>query len=171
MKRFAPSRARRALVIAVGALAVGVLAPVASADKPVRIPPAPSPDDVIPDSCAFPVLEHYDVNNETVSIYADGRVKETGAFKVTLTNVNDPSKSAQLNIPGPGTITATSDGGSLLTAQGPWLFIFAPGDLGPGTPGMLVQTTGKATLLTNPDGSQVFTHKAGTTTDVCALLA
>jgi hypothetical protein len=77
----------------------------------------------------------------------------------------------QLNIPGPGPITTTSDGGSLLTAQGPWLFIFAPGDLGPVTPGMLVQTTGKATLLTNPDGSQVFTHNGGTTTDVCALLA
>jgi hypothetical protein len=95
----------------------------------------------------------------------------TGAFKVTLTNMSDPAKSVDLNIPGPGTGTTTADGGLLLTAEGPWLFVFAPGDLGRGSPGTLIRTTGKATLLTNPDGSQVFTHKAGTTTDVCASLA
>jgi len=159
------------LALAVGVLAIAVLAPVASADKPVRILPGPLEDATFPDSCAFPVLQHVDANKAVTTIFADGRIQINGALKVTLTNLTDPTKSVKLNIPGPGTITTTSDGSPLLTAEGPWIFIFSPGNLGPGTPGALLYTTGKATLLGTPDGTQVFTHEGGTTTDLCALLA
>jgi hypothetical protein len=162
---------RRLLLAATAVLALGLLAPAAHADKPVRIPPAPIPDSTISGVCAFPVIEHFDVNNETTTIFADGRIEVTGAFKVTLTNATDPTKSIQLNVPGPGSVETTSDDAPLLTAEGRWVFIFVPGNLGPGTSGSLLLTTGKATLLGSPDGTQVFTHTGGTTTDLCALLA
>src|SRR5437867_2575059 len=163
-------RLRGVLLVGIGVLAVGLLAPAAFADKPVRVLPTPIPDSTIADSCAFPVLVHVDTNKEVTTIFVNGNVLVTGAYKVTLTNAAQPTKSIQLNIPGPGTLTPASNG-VLLTAEGPWLFVFAPNQLGPGTPGMLILTTGGATLLFNSDGSQVFTHTTGTTTDVCALLA
>ena len=165
------SRVRRGVLAAIALLAAGLLVPAGYAEKPVRIPPGPLSDTVIPDSCAFPVVEHYDTNKEVAKIFSNGVILVTGSFKVTLTNATDPTKSISLNIPGPGNIRATDDGSPLLTAQGPWVFIFAPGNLGPGAPGALLYTTGKATLLGNPDGTQVFTHDHGTTTDLCALLA
>src|SRR5262245_35451835 len=172
MQRFTESsRVRRGVLAAVALLAAGLLVPAGYADKPVRIPPGGPADDVIADSCAFPVLEHFDTNKEVTKIFGNGVIAVTGSFKVTLTNATDPTKSVSLNIPGPGKITATDDGSPFVTAQGPWLFIFAPGNLGPGAPGALLRTTGKATLLGNPDGTQVFTHDHGTTTDLCALLA
>jgi hypothetical protein len=109
--------------------------------------------------------------SEVSTIFSNGRVLVTGAFKATLTNLDDPAKSIRVNIPGPGTFTTTADGGSLLIASGPWLLFFSPGQLGPGTLGQMILTTGLFTLLTNPDGSQVFTHTTGTTTDVCTLVA
>jgi hypothetical protein len=159
------------LAAVVGVVAIGLFAQAAFADPPVRVPPAPVPDFTVPDSCAFPVLVHTDTNKEVTTVFSNGRVLVTGALKGTLTNLDDPTKSIQVNIPGPGTFTATADGGSLLTASGPWLIFFSPDQLGPGTPGQMILTTGLFTLLTNPDGSQVFTHTTGTTTDVCTLLA
>jgi len=172
MLRFlASSRVRLGTVAGTAAIALGLVVPIASADKPVRIPPGPVDDATLPDSCAFPVVLHTDTNKGVTTIFADGRILVTGAVKVTLTNANDPTKSVTLNIPGPGTFTTDPSGGPLLTARGPWIFIFSPGNLGPGAPGALIYTTGKATLLGNPDGTQTFTHDHGTTTDLCALLA
>lgn len=159
----------RLCAAAVVALIVAVLAPGAGADKPTRIPPGPIPDFTIPDSCAFPVLVHVDTNNETTKTFSDGRTQVTGALKVTLTNEANPSHVISLNISGPGTFTPLPDGGTNQKSVGPWLWFFAPGQLGPD--GILIFTTGTVILVSNADGTpRSFTHEHGTTTDVCALL-
>jgi hypothetical protein len=160
------------LMVSLAVATVAALsAPAAFAEKPIRQPPVPVADFTIPDSCSFAVGVHADTNKEVTKTFSDGRTLVTGAFKFTLTNLANTSKSISINIPGPGTFTTTDDGGLLLTAEGPWLFFFAPDELGLGTPGMLLLTTGRATLQFNPDGTEVFSHTTGTTTDLCAVLA
>jgi hypothetical protein len=50
--------------------------------------------------------------------------------------------------------------------------LLSPNQLGPGTPGRLILTTGTVTALLDPNGNLIhFTHTNGTTTDLCAQLA
>jgi hypothetical protein len=150
---------------------IGALAPGALAAPPTRIPPGPIPDFTIADSCSFPVLVHVDTNNEVTTIFSDGRTLVTGSLKVTLTNTDDPTRSISVNVSGPGTFTPLPNGGTLQKAVGPWVFFFAPNQLGAGSPGMLILTTGVVTLQVDANGNPTFTHANGTTTDLCALLA
>jgi hypothetical protein len=80
---------------------------------------------------------------------------------VRLTNLDDPTRSVVLNIPGPGTFDESG-----LTATGPWLFFFLPGELGEGSPAILAYTAGRVRI---DDGG--FHQLAGTRTDLCPLLA
>lgn len=156
------------LLLAVAGL-LGLCVPAALAVPPTHVRGGPTPDFVIRDSCAFPVLSHDEVNKGVVTFFSNGVIHVTGALKLTLTNL-DTGTSIELNISGPGTITETADGGTLVTLRGPSLWFFGPGPgTIPGPPGIIL-TTGPATILFNPDGSNVFTHTGGTTTDVCALL-
>jgi hypothetical protein len=96
----------------------------------------------------------------------------TGSLTVTVTNVINPSKSIDVNISGPGTFTPLPNGGMLQRSVGRWLFFFPPDQLGLGSPGMLILTTGVETLLLDPNMTPTsFTHTNGTTTDLCAELA
>jgi hypothetical protein len=47
-----------------------------------------------------------------------------------------------LNIPGPGTF----DESGVLTATGPWLFFFLPGDLDEGSPPILAYAAGRVRI-------------------------
>ena len=62
-------------------------------------------------------------------------------------------------------------GESVSKSVGPWLFFFPANQLGPGSPPMLIRTTGQVTLLNHADGTQTFIQKGGTSTDMCPLLA
>jgi hypothetical protein len=161
---------KRAILILTTALAVSALAPAASANKPVR-EFLPAEDFVIEGICTFPVGVDILANNEFTTTFSDGRQLFTGVLKVELTNLDNPSKSLEVNISGPGVATMTEEGEFTLKAEGRWLFFFFPGDLGPGDPGLLAVTTGLATLKVDAEGNQSFTHTGGTTTDVCAALA
>ncbi len=158
------------LILVLLTVLVGSLPPAASAEKPIR-EFFPASDTVLEGICAFPVEEQVLVNKEYTITFADGRQLVTGVLKVRLTNVDDPSKSLDLNISGPGVITPTEGGGFVLKASGTWLLFFAPGDLGPDEPGQLLLVTGLSILEVDAEGNLSFTQKAGTDTDLCAALA
>jgi hypothetical protein len=106
-------------------------------------------------------------DREFMISFASGTAISAGELKVRLTNLSDPSKTITLNISGPGRFL---DNGATLVADGPWLFFIFPGQLGPGSPPMLLLTVGRDILTTNADGTQTFTPAANTT-DLCAALA
>jgi hypothetical protein len=161
---------KRAILILIIGLAMSALVPVASADKPTR-EFLPSEDFVIEGICSFSVDVHILANNSFITTFSDGRQLITGTLKVRLTNLDDPSKSLEVNISGPGVQRVTEEGEFVLMAEGRWLFFFFPGDLGAGDPGFLAITTGLAILRIDTEGNFSFTHRTGTTTDVCVALA
>jgi hypothetical protein len=165
------TKLRHALLFALATLAALALAPTASAQKPTKEPVEQPPDEVIEGICAFPVLIETVVNNEKLLTFPDGSMLITGTLKVRVTNVDDPANSRLLNISGPGKITPTPDGGEIVEARGTWLWVFMPDELGPGEPGQIILTTGRARAVFEADGSASFTVLSGRRIDVCALLA
>ena len=163
---------RRLLAASLAGLLIGVLAPGAVADPPNRVPPGPIPDFTLTDICSFPVLVHVDTNNDVTTTFSDGRMLVTGSLTATLTNVTNPSNSIDVNISGPGTFTPLPDVGTLQKSVGPWLWFFPPNQFAPGTPGILILTTGVVTVTLDATGNAtLFTHTNGTTTDLCPKLA
>jgi hypothetical protein len=143
-------------------LVAAIAVPVAAADKPVK-EPAPSDDFTIPASiCGFEVTVEILTDKAKAITFGDGRTMISGALKVRLTNSDDPTSSIVLNIPGPGTFEASG----VLTATGPWLFFFLPGELGAGSPPLLAYTKGR--VLIDDTGFHLL---GGTRTDLCPLLA
>jgi hypothetical protein len=155
----------------VSILVAGILAPVAGADPPEHIPFPPSEPFVIEGSCDFPVLLEEVVNKEKLTVFSDGREIITGSLKVRLTNLDDPSSSLLLNISGPAFFTPRDDGGFSLKATGSWLWFFAPGELGEGSPGMMFTTHGQARLVVTGEGDTSFELLSGTRGEVCPRLA
>lgn len=161
---------KRLILILATASIMLALVPVASADRPTR-EFLPAEDSVLEGICPFAVEVHVLANNSYIKTFSDGRQLINGTLKVRLTNLDEPSNSFDANISGPGVQTVSPEGEFELRAKGPWLFFFFPGELGPGDPGFLVLTTGLAILRFDAEGNGSFTHKGGTTTDVCAVLA
>lgn len=142
-------------------IVAAITVPVAAAFRPV-IEPLPAEDFVIPaDICGFEVAVEILANKEKAIIFGDGRAMITGTLKVRLTNLDDPTRSIVLNIPGPGTFDESG-----LTATGPWLFFFSRGELGKKSPAMLAYTTGRVRI-----DDAGFHQLSGTRTDLCPLLA
>ena len=140
---------------------VAVVVPVAGASKPV-IEPLPAEDfGLPPDICGFAVGVDILANKAKAIMFSDGSSMITGKLKVKLTNLDDPTSSIVLNIPGPGRFNESG-----LIARGPWLFFFLPGELGEGSPAILAYTTGRVRI----DDSG-FHQLAGRRTDLCPLLA
>jgi hypothetical protein len=153
----------RKLAILVICAAVAALALVsgAAADKPTRAF-SPASDFTISGSCSFDVGVHVLVNNEYAITFSNGQTLVQGALKLRLTNLSSPSKSIDLNVPGPGLFTTGSDGTQTIDARGPWLFYFTD---------TLVYSTGHSTLVVTPDGTFTLTQQGGTATDLCAVLS
>jgi hypothetical protein len=141
--------------------ALFVLVPIAGADPPTRefIPAA---DFTISGSCSFEVGVHVVANKEYGITFANGATLVTGALKMTLTNLRDPSKSITLNVPGPGLFTATSDGGLTIDARGPWLFFFED---------VLLYSVGHSNFTVSASGVVSLEQIGGTSADLCAVLA
>jgi hypothetical protein len=152
------------LILLVGSFA---FVTAAAADKPTRTP-LPASDVTLSGICSFDVAVHFLVNKEHAITFSDGSTIIQGALKVRLTNLSN-QKSINLNAPGPFKIA--SDG--TFKATGPFIFFWPPGAQGPGTPGALLYTTGRATGQLEPGGGfpVSFTHDTGTTTDLCAVLS
>jgi hypothetical protein len=138
-----------------------IVVPIAAASGP-DIEPLPADDFTLPaDICGFEVAVDILANKEKAIVFGDGRTMITGTLKVRLTNLDDPTGSIVLNIPGPGRFNESG-----LTATGPWLFFFLPGELGEGSPAILAYTTGRVRI-----DDTGFHQLGGTRTDLCPLLA
>jgi hypothetical protein len=157
------------------ALAVLCIAAPASAG-PTRAPAPVGALDLPNIFCGFVVHAEFPKNKEYTLTYSDDggaitHVRTTGAFEVTLTNASN-GHSHTFNISGPGDLVPNADGSATLTATGHWLFFFAPGQLGPGTPGSMVTFTGRTVIWTAANGfDQKILTRTGTMSDVCAALA
>jgi len=159
---------KRLIAILLGVVLVLLLAPAASADKPVR-EFLPAGDFTLTGVCAFPVGIEVTTNKEFITTFSDGRQLITGAFKVRVTNL-DSDESLDLNISGPGVITENSDGSVTLEAHGPWMIWFFPGDLGPGSPGRLFVNNGNFVETFSAAGLTID-KQTGSQQDICAALA
>jgi len=145
------------------ALLAMIAVPVAAADKPIREPaPAPSEFTIDASICRFDVLAEILTNKQYAITFSNGLTTVVGALSVRLTNLDDPTQSVVLNIPGPGFFEESG----VLTAVGPWLFFFGPGELGPGSAGMLVYTVGRVRI-----DETGFHLLGGKQLDLCAELA
>jgi hypothetical protein len=143
------------------ATVAAITVPVAAASKPV-IEPLPAEDFTLPaDICGFEVAVDIVANKSKAIMFGDGRTMTTGKLKVRLTNLDDPTRSIALNIPGPGRFDESG-----LTATGPWLFFFFPDELGEGSPAILAYTAGRVRI-----DDAGFRQLGGTRTDLCPLLA
>jgi hypothetical protein len=108
------------------------------------------------------VAVHVVANKEYGIIFANGATLVTGALKVELTNVTDPTKSIVLNVPGPGLYTVSGDGALTIDARGPWLFFY---------PGVLLYATGHNTFSISAGGQFTLEQLGGTSLDICSVLA
>jgi hypothetical protein len=167
---------RKILGIALAAVIGGSFAAPASAAGPTR-PPAPASAFDLPDIfCGFAIHVEFPKNNEYSLIYTDANgvvthVRTTGAFATTMTNLSN-DHSHTFNISGPGDLVPNADGSTTLTGTGTWLFFFAPGQLGPGTPGSMVTFTGRFVLRTAANGfDEQIVSRSGIMRDACAALA
>lgn len=162
---------RRAAVVAISLISLLVAASSASATPPVRFPVGPA-DGILEGVCPFPVQFEDLQNTQVITVFSDGRLTVTGAFKSRLTNLST-GEFVDVNAPGPITITPNPDGTLTVSGRGPTLFFFFPGDLGPGKPGALLYMTGLVVERVTGDFSAIlsFRHNGGTTEDLCETLA
>ncbi|HET7856095.1 MAG TPA: hypothetical protein VFL41_06520 [Gaiellaceae bacterium] len=144
------------------------LAPLASADRPIRIV-LDDPPDATGQFCEdFEVRVHTTRNNEVLTIFTSGAALVTGALRVEVTNV-ETDETIGLNIPGPGRFSAD---GSTLLGTGPWLVFGAEGDLGEDSPPQMNFVTGRLVLTFDETGSvSSFSVLSGRVVDICAALA
>ena len=167
---------RRTLWAFVPALTLAVvLAATAQAGKPVRVPYNALPPVTFPAgvACSFPLTIEALVNKQTQTTFSNGEMLQTGGFVVSVQNASNPDNSLTLNVP--GAVRTTVVGSELhVTTHGPILFVFFPGDAGPGdvNTGRTYLIDGRAEFVVDPTTfafvSFVYTGHA---TDICAALA
>jgi hypothetical protein len=166
-------RISRLLTLLATAVAMtAVIAPSASATKPVRFPLPPLPSTLPADICGFPIDVETLSINQTGTVFSNGVFMANGKLKARLTNAADPTNSADLNISGPGKLIPQPDGSLFIKAEGASLFFFFPGQLGPGSPGALLLVHGLVTELIDASGNVVpgSFGPRGNVQDVCAML-
>jgi hypothetical protein len=166
-------RISRLLTLLATALAVtAVVAPSASATKPIRFPLPPPPSTLPADICGFSIDEETLSINQTGTVFSNGIFMANGTLKIRLTNATDPAKSVDLNISGPGKLIPQPDGSLFIKAEGASLFFFVPDQLEPGSPGALLLVHGLATELIDENGNVVpgSFSTTGSVQDVCAML-
>jgi hypothetical protein len=162
---------RRALLLLSMTLGGLAVAPLATADKPIR-ELIPAPDDiVITGQCAFPVLAHIEGTEvDTTFVDKDGNpIRLLGTFPgnmLTLTRVGT-SKSLTLPATGSFQLRANPDGtaSAMITGQGPSF----PNPI-TGEPGIWY-LSGRLTATLDADGNATSMKNTGQLVDLCLALA
>ena len=131
--------------------------------RPVRVFIG-GPLDVPVGSCPFPVTEHVLTNNEYILIFTgDHPAIITGSLRARITN-DVTGKGIDLNISGPGFITANADGTTTVKLAGRGTIFL------PDRPGLWL-TTGAATVLVGPTGNTLSLSLPNSAQDLCPVLA
>lgn len=157
---------RLLMTVLVLATALVAAAP-AGADPPV-IEPLDNEPFVIEDSCPFPVLVEPLHDGEKVAIFSSGVALVTGRLVVRVTNLDDDSRSLELEISGPAKLTTAEDGTTTIRTKGRNLIYLWPTDAG--GPAIFLNS-GSVTLVNDADFNTLSVTTTGTRTDLCAALA
>ena len=160
----------RVLLLSIVLIAL-VVAPTATADKPIR-EVIPAPDDVIiTGQCDFPVLGHIEGSEiDTTFTDKDGNpVKLLGVFPgntLTLTNLGSRT-SITVGATGSFQLRANPDGtaSGKVTGHGAWL-----GNPVTGEPGIWYQS-GQVSATLDAEGNTTSVDSSGTLVNLCAQLA
>jgi hypothetical protein len=176
-RRGARGRVRRGgLLVGAVALLLGcvtALAPDASASKPVRIPAPIGNSNIFPAGTACPFILQGDLvgGNQVQTFFDNGRFHATGRHIDRFTNV-DTGTSTTLALQGSVDVVPTADGGSILQGSGITVFVFFPGDAGPGNTqtGRTYLFTGNFVATSDPSGAITAFRSAGKSQNVCAML-
>jgi hypothetical protein len=158
---------RVALVIAL--VAASVLAPAASADKPLREPLPAGDDEVFPAGtvCPFTLGTHVLTNREKALTFSDGSQLITGTFKLRLTNL-DTGQSIDINASGPARLAFEGD---ILRVTQTGLSILFATAAEPGGPGALYIRGHVRYDVDLTTGEPLFLDVRGRVTDLCDVLA
>jgi hypothetical protein len=171
MKHLMRPSAIGSVLAVTAALVALVVAPTATANKPMReIIPAPD-ERLITDQCAFPVLGHIEGSeiDTTFTDKAGNPVKLIGVFPgntLTLTNL-DTGKSITVGATGSFQLRANPDGSGsgMVTGQGVWLSNPVTGE-----PGIWFQN-GRVTATLDAEGNTTSVKSTGKLVDLCPQLA
>jgi hypothetical protein len=160
---------RRSILVAFAvAIALLLAGQSARAAAPLRFSLGPVHDTAAAGLvCPFAVSVDTVSINETLTVLANGRVFVTGSSFERVTNL-DTGESIVVNVSGPFSLTG-QNGVDTFTAEGRNLWRFDQGALGSGEPGALLLTTGLA-IYTQSASGITFTHKGGTTENLCETL-
>jgi hypothetical protein len=166
---------RWAIVVA---LVSAVLAPVAMANKPDR-QVLPGADEVVPPGLACPgavAPEGVHVRSlgptSVVRTWDDGRALLSGRHPDEFTNVAT-GKSIILRLQGSAAFVPQADGSVKGRLSGRTVYIFFPGEVGPGddATGRTYVFTGNVRLVLDASGAVVGFSSSGKMDDVCAMIA
>ena len=165
--RFHVTRFAPILVVAIAALAP---AP-AAADQPVREGLPAAPFTLAPSICGFPVDVTFPTNKEFITTFANGKQSITGALTATLTNDLN-GKSTTVNISGPGSLVPNGDGTTTFTLSGRSLIFLLPNQVGQGSPGRLILTSGPVVFQVDRNGNLTsYQITSANVQDLCPILA
>jgi hypothetical protein len=176
-RRASRERVRRGgLLVGAVALLLGcvtALAPDASASKPVRIPSPIGNINPFPagTACPFTLQGVLVGGNQVQTFFDNGRFHATGRHIDRFTNM-DTGTSTTLALQGSVDVVPTADGGSILQGSGITVFVFYPGDAGPGDTqtGRTYLFTGDFVATSDPSGAVTAFKSAGKSQSVCAML-
>jgi hypothetical protein len=153
-------------------MAVAVLMPATvSANQPVRegLPAGPLTLDA--SICGFPVDVTFPTNKEFSTTFANGKQIITGALTATLTN-DQSGRSTTVNISGPGSFVPNGDGTTTFTLSGRSLIFLLPNQVGQGTPGRLILTSGPVVFQVDQNGNLTsYQIASASVQDMCPVLA
>jgi hypothetical protein len=162
LTRFAP------ILVAV----VAAVAPApASAVQPVRegLPAAPFTLDA--SICGFAVDVTFPTNKEFSTTFTNGKQIVTGSLFATLTNERT-GRSTTINISGPGSFVPNGDGTTTFTLSGRSLIFLFPNQVAPGSPGLLILTSGPVIFQMDANFNPLsYNITSASVQDMCAVLA
>jgi hypothetical protein len=129
---------------AIAALAIGafIVAPAASAEKPLKVPLLIEPL-TLTGVCDFPVQgEPIGPQNQKVIVFGDGRTIINGQLTIRVWNASNPAKAWEGATSGPVFLFPQADGSLIVKGTGVNLSYFFADNLGPGKPGALFLVKG-----------------------------
>jgi hypothetical protein len=137
---------------------------VSEAREPQQLPPGTIDLDGI---CSFRAQIVVLTSKAYTLTFGNGSQSSTGQLFARVTNL-DSGKSLDLDVSGPGFGAVDSN---VFTLSGRSLLFLFPGDRGPGSPGLLVLTSGPVVLTLTETGVVTVDMTSASVTDLCAALS